>query len=139
VDFDLNGHGTTTPGAQDVVVGENAAAPASEPSAVGYEFTGWFTGAGADVEFNFGDAIEGDITVYAGWDRVETSGNGDDNGDTDSDVSDGVADDGAGTDGGVVDADALLPDTGGAPLGLLLMAGLSLTAGSAVLLRRRVG
>jgi len=66
VDFDLNGHGTTTPDDQSVVVGENATAPATEPTASGYEFVGWFTGAGADVEFDFSDAIQGDVTVYAG-------------------------------------------------------------------------
>ena len=74
VTFDLNGRESTAPTAQTVVYGETAKRPAN-PTASGYQFTGWFTDAACRNKYSFSSPVTGDLTLYAGWsalvDRVD--------------------------------------------------------------------
>ncbi len=52
---------------QTVDVGGTIARPSPEPVRENYEFTGWFTNAAATQEYDFGKAVEDNLTLYAGW------------------------------------------------------------------------
>lgn len=70
VTFNANNHGDA-PQSLRVESGHNAVKP-SDPSAVGYEFKGWFYNSyGTGSEFNFdATAVSGDLTLYAKWSAI---------------------------------------------------------------------
>ncbi len=55
--------------AMTVKGGKKATAPA-DPTKDGYSFIGWFKDAGLTESFDFAsDKVQGDMTLYAGWDK----------------------------------------------------------------------
>ena len=66
--FDMQGHGTT-PAAQTVYSGVANAltAPASDPTAQGWTFGGWYRNAACTEAFNFAAALSDNVTIYAKW------------------------------------------------------------------------
>ncbi len=69
VTYDSKG-GTDVP-AQDYSYGE-LLTPPEPPTREGYIFTGWYTDYGCYVPWNLeSDTIETDITLYAGWEKIE--------------------------------------------------------------------
>ena len=71
VTFDANGvTATGMPHAQKVDSGATATKP-DAPTADGYTFVGWYKDAAGTTEFNFEDAITGNVTVYAKWTKNE--------------------------------------------------------------------
>lgn len=50
-----------------VDVGNPVARPAEDPTREDYAFTGWFSDPGCTEEYDFTADVNGDITVYAGW------------------------------------------------------------------------
>ena len=68
VSFDAESAGAAIE-AQTVKGGKKAAAPA-EPTKDGYSFIGWFKDAGLTESFDMAkDKVEGNMTLYAGWDK----------------------------------------------------------------------
>ena len=65
VTFYANGQGTA-PAAQTVAVGQTAAEPTA-PTATGYTFGGWYTDADCTTAWNFSDAVDEDLDLYAKW------------------------------------------------------------------------
>ena len=63
VTFDSYG-GTPVPPAQEVEYGLTATEPATAPTKTGYTFDGWYLG---DEKYDFSDAVEQNITLYANW------------------------------------------------------------------------
>ena len=70
VSFNLNGHGAVIKPVT-VVDGGIVAAPAA-PAASGYAFTGWYTDSDCSTEYDFGTAVNSDLTLYAGWTATVT-------------------------------------------------------------------
>ena len=69
VTFDTRG-GTDVP-AQTQMYGELLELP-EPPTRQGYAFTGWYTDSGCQILWNVEErTIEGDLTLYAGWEKVE--------------------------------------------------------------------
>ena len=66
VEFDLNGHGTTTPDSQELSVGSAAIEPTA-PIADGYVFRGWYTDAACTNAWNFATGVTEDTILYAKW------------------------------------------------------------------------
>mgnify|MGYP002576659306 CR=1 FL=1 len=58
--------GTPVPPAQEVEYGLTAAEPATAPTKTGYTFDGWYLG---DEKYDFSDAVEQNITLYANWEK----------------------------------------------------------------------
>ena len=56
--------GTPVPPAQEVEYGLTATKPATAPTKTGYTFDGWYLG---DEKYDFSDAVEQNITLYANW------------------------------------------------------------------------
>lgn len=73
VTFDLNYSGAAAPETVEVVKGETVAAP-KNPTRFGYTFNGWFTAKAGGVKYDFTKAVEADVTVYALWKTVSTTG-----------------------------------------------------------------
>ena len=65
VTFDSYG-GTPVPPAQEVEYGLTATEPATAPTKTGYTFDGWYLG---DEKYDFSDAVEQNITLYANWEK----------------------------------------------------------------------
>lgn len=42
-----------------------------DPTREGYEFTGWYEDEECTTEYDFESLVEGDMTLYAGWEEVE--------------------------------------------------------------------
>ena len=57
--------GTPVPPAQEVEYGLTATEPAA-PEKTGYTFDGWYLG---DEKYDFSDAVEQNITLYANWEK----------------------------------------------------------------------
>lgn len=66
--FSANGHGVA-PASQTVVAGTAATQPAA-PTAVGYDFKGWYTDASLTTAADFSAPITGGTTYYASWVKV---------------------------------------------------------------------
>ena len=66
--FNMQGHGTA-PAAQTVYSGVASAltAPASDPTAQGWTFGGWYGDAACTEAFDFAAALSDNVTVYAKW------------------------------------------------------------------------
>ncbi|MBD5585589.1 MAG: InlB B-repeat-containing protein [Clostridia bacterium] len=63
------------PEALSVKYGETATAPATAPTASGYNFLGWYSDIACTKEFDFENAvIEKDTTIYAQWEAVSEEG-----------------------------------------------------------------
>ena len=58
--------GTPVPPAQEVEYGLTATKPATAPTKTGYTFDGWYLG---DEKYDFSDAVEQNITLYANWEK----------------------------------------------------------------------
>ncbi len=70
VSFDPDSAGTIIE-SQTVKGGKKLTAPAA-PTKEGYDFIGWFTDAGLTESFDpDSDKVEGNLTLYAGWDRSD--------------------------------------------------------------------
>ena len=68
VSFDEGSAGTAIE-SMTVKGGKKAEAPA-DPAKDGYSFIGWFQDAGLTESFDFAsDKVQGDMTLYAGWDK----------------------------------------------------------------------
>ena len=69
----------------DVEDGQAVAQP-KDPSFDGYEFVGWFTDEAAQNKYDFSTPVKGDLTLYAGYKKVEqpANNNGSDKGDNGS-------------------------------------------------------
>ena len=116
---------------QQVESGKTAAKPA-DPSFEGYEFVGWFTDEAATSLYDFSTPVTGELTLYAGYKKIEPAPAGDN----------GQA--GNGDNGGKPAADApaatALAQTGdnAVPIALGAIAlGAALIAAGALVLRRR--
>ena len=68
VKFDANGHGTA-PADVTLWSGECVERPA-DPAEDGWLFTGWFTDKEATTAYDFAVPVTSDITLYAGWERL---------------------------------------------------------------------
>ncbi len=62
--FDTNGGSEIDPAV--IIKGEKVAKP-EDPTNSGYVFGGWFKENTFDTEYDFSDAVEADITIYAKW------------------------------------------------------------------------
>ncbi len=73
--FDLQGRGSALPeytGAdyKDIKKGSTVKEPTA-PTAEGYQFTGWYKDAACTAQWDFAtDTIDGDTTLYAGWEET---------------------------------------------------------------------
>ena len=68
--FDANGHGTA-PQTQRILRYTTAAQPENPQGPAGYYFRGWFTDAACTKEFNFGEKVNDNITLYAKWQQLK--------------------------------------------------------------------
>lgn len=64
--FDMNGYGTA-PETQTVYKGGKAVKPATDPTADGYGFGGWYADADCTAPFDFNAEVTASKTVYAKW------------------------------------------------------------------------
>ena len=62
---------TNAPSEQNIEDGSNATRPI-DPSAINFEFKGWFTNEDGSTEYNFENAITGPTTIYAKWEKAVT-------------------------------------------------------------------
>ena len=74
VAFNTNGHGSA-PASQTMYSGNKAIQPA-DLTASGYTFGGWYKDAACTQAFDFNTAITGNITLYAKWTAISSSGSG---------------------------------------------------------------
>ena len=72
VTFDLNGKPGAAPETQIVEKDMTATRPETDPSAEGFEFTGWYTERECENAYDFSSAVTQDITLYAGWKEAES-------------------------------------------------------------------
>ena len=82
VTFDANGHGTA-PDSEFILwsnysMAHNPGAPTDVEA--GYNFLGWYTEPECTTKWFFGDAVPGDMTLYAGWESLYTTGDVDGSG-----------------------------------------------------------
>ena len=68
ITFDPNYEGGTVT-TDTAEIGGTVAQPTA-PTRDGYLFTGWFTDADCSTEYVFSTVVEGNITLYAGWEKV---------------------------------------------------------------------
>ena len=69
ISFDSKG-GSDVP-AQNQMYGQLLEEP-EDPTREGYLFTGWYKDSGCDIEWDVEeDIIETDMTLYAGWQKIE--------------------------------------------------------------------
>ena len=61
--------------AETVKAGDTVSRPAS-PSRSGYTFTGWFTAADGGVAYDFTQAVNSDMMLYAQWSKKKSSSSG---------------------------------------------------------------
>ena len=73
-DYGSQANGTGKVVQKVVQYGEKVTRP-TDPTADGYQFEGWYTQKNNGVEFNFGQEITKDVTVYAHWSKVDTKPN----------------------------------------------------------------
>lgn len=70
VNFSANGHGTP-PGRQMIPLGSRILQVPADLTASGWKFTGWYTTPEATKLFDFTTNIAKNVTLYAGWQKVE--------------------------------------------------------------------
>lgn len=67
----FDSRGGTDVASQSQMWGEKLELP-EPPTRQGYAFTGWYTDPGCQIQWNVEErTIEGDLTLYAGWEKVE--------------------------------------------------------------------
>ena len=71
VSFDLNGKPGTAPDVQ-VVNKDGKAVRPDDPTAAGFSFKGWFLDAKCTKPYDFDTVVTGNITLYAGWEELES-------------------------------------------------------------------
>lgn len=65
VSFNMNGHGAVI---KPVSVADGGiVAEPTAPTADGYVFTGWYTDSDCSATYDFNTAVNGDLTLFAGW------------------------------------------------------------------------
>ncbi len=64
----FNSNGGTSVAKQSVTSGEKVAKPA-DPTRTSYTFTGWYSDSGLKQAYDFGTAVTGNMTLYAGWEQ----------------------------------------------------------------------
>lgn len=70
VEFELNGHGEFIR-SQDVYPGQKATRP-DDPTASGWQFTGWYTDKDCTTLYDFETPVNSNLLLYAGWEaRVD--------------------------------------------------------------------
>ena len=74
--FDLNYTGATNAPAVQVITPYIGLVYPEIPMRDGYVFTGWYTTQTCETIFDFSSRIDQDITVYAGWYEIQTTGYG---------------------------------------------------------------
>jgi uncharacterized repeat protein (TIGR02543 family) len=75
--FNNNGHGST-PDPKTIQWSNLDKVDEPEPLvADGYNFKGWFTDAACTNQWNFNNAVPGDMTLYAGWEEIVVNVPGD--------------------------------------------------------------
>ena len=76
VTFNKNCNDTVNnmPAAQDVKEGALVKEPTTPPTRSGYQLKGWYKEAACNNGFNFETSIKADITLYAGWEVVSSTG-----------------------------------------------------------------
>ncbi len=62
----FNTNGGSSVASQTVAGGEKAVKPAN-PTKAGYTFAGWYYNKALTVAYDFGTAVESDLTLYAAW------------------------------------------------------------------------
>ena len=79
VTFDANGHGTA-PAAQNIEwSNQDKATEPADPTAISFNFLGWYKEASCINPWDFNSVVPGDMTLYAKWEYVAIPGdvNGD--------------------------------------------------------------
>ena len=71
--FMLNYDGAGAYSAETVTAGDAVSKPAT-PTRSGYTFKGWFTAAEGGAEYDFTQAVNADLTLYAQWSKKSSSG-----------------------------------------------------------------
>ena len=71
--FMLNYDGAGAYTAETVTAGDAVSKPAT-PTRSGYTFKGWFTAAEGGAEYDFTQAVNADLTLYAQWSKKSSSG-----------------------------------------------------------------
>ena len=70
--FMLNYDGAGAYSAETVTAGDAVSKPAT-PTRSGYTFKGWFTAAEGGAEYDFTQAVNADLTLYAQWSKKSSS------------------------------------------------------------------
>nr|MCR4923374.1 InlB B-repeat-containing protein [Lachnospiraceae bacterium] len=70
VSFDLSGVSAAVPEGQRIKKGEKAVKP-EDPTAEGYNFTGWYSDKGCKNTYDFDTAVNEDLILYAGFENKE--------------------------------------------------------------------
>ena len=73
--FMLNYDGAGAYSAETVTAGDAVSKPAT-PTRSGYTFKGWFTAAEGGAEYDFTQAVNADLTLYAQWSKKSSSSSG---------------------------------------------------------------
>ena len=73
--FMLNYDGAGSYSAETVTAGDAVSKPAT-PTRSGYTFKGWFTAAEGGAEYDFTQAVNADLTLYAQWKKISSSSGG---------------------------------------------------------------
>ena len=76
VTFDLNGRSGKAPAVQKVEKGQTASRPATDPTAFGYRFTDWYKEAECTTKYDFAAPVTANITIYAGWEKIDMPDSG---------------------------------------------------------------
>ena len=90
VTFDGNNHSIDTE-TQTVNYGGFVTRP-FDPTADGYEFTGWFTDKDCKTAYDFSTTVKSSFTLYAGWKDAEKEDNEDTDTETEVDTDTSVSD-----------------------------------------------
>ncbi len=83
VTYNANGHGRAPDPVSILWSNNDKLDEPTAPSAEGYVFTGWYREAACINRWNFDDVIPGDMTLYAGWQKVYVTGDIDGSGKVD--------------------------------------------------------
>lgn len=76
VTFDLNGRPGKAPATQKVEKDQTASRPTADPTAFGYRFTDWYNEAECTTKYDFAAPVTANITIYAGWEKIDMPDNG---------------------------------------------------------------
>ncbi len=74
--YNYNGALTEVFTVVSVGYGDPVGMPTDDPAMSGYVFTGWYTTADCNEQYDFDKAVTGTLTLYAGWKEDSTSEDG---------------------------------------------------------------